>query len=948
MSLSLPVLGNYDLIVIGGATGGVAAALSAAAAGKNVFIAAQEPYFGEDICSTGRLVPPTDTPIDTPLARKLFTAPVLRPIAIKATLENALIEADIPFEFGATPIALLQDANGLAGVVLSGKGGAFTVLGRRVIDATPAAQLARLGGAAFSEWPAEAETTFSRVRLTCDTAYDGTFEELGRISLPDSGVDEWSLRRTSFNIPVPKLSPEIVTIAESKLRNATWTNRTSWIAPRVDWLPQDAIAGGPYPLEAPHTLALEAFRSSIPGLDVLGPCAAVSREDAARIIHATVAIPLGERLGETIAEAAPIDPKTCKLLGKASSDSRRMDLIREFHDDKRPVVKLEGLLDLPRLAEVDVLVVGGGTGGAPAAIAAAREGAKTLLLEAQFDLGGVGTLGCISRYCCGWRRGFTGEVTWALRQSSPDPDHFNQEEWDSVHKGDWMRRQIENAGGTIWFGAVVTGALREGDKVKGVVVTTPWGSGLIEAKTVIDSTGSADVAYAAGCECTSIAEDNLAVQGSGLPSLPIPPCYNNTDYTFIDDNNPADITRAMVIARRRFQNAFDLSPIPGTRERRQIVGDITVRPEDVYTARTWHDTICHSVSDFDSHGYVLSPLFHVQQSSPHYIYEADLPMGALLPRGVSGLAVTGLAISGDRDAMPIFRMQPDIQNHAFAIGIAAAMAVAEDGDFRSIPIRGLQRKLMPWRAIPESVLIHEDRGPWSDTALESAANSPLDLHSELSVLLDGGKRSIPYLKHRLETVGEDPVKVQCAKILAALGDSSGEEVIIDHLAKAEEWDAGWDFKGMGQFGASESELDGCIHLLAGIRSEKARDAVLAKFEQLGDKPVFSHVRALCVYAQTFADPVFAKPLADVLRKGGISGHDWQAITDELADIPPDTNDTTTRNRTLIELSLAKALFLCGDDEALGEKILRRYAGDIRGYFAKYARITLDRHLTAGH
>ena len=945
MSFFLPVYGSFDLIVIGGATGGVAAALSAKTAGHRVFIAAQESYFGEDICATGRLVFPKGVITDSELAKKIYSEPVLRPLAVKATLEEALVEKSIPFEFGAVPLALLKDPEGLAGVVLSGKGGAFAVLGRAIIDTTPAAQLARIGGAAFAEWPTDAETTFSRVRLTSDTAHDGTFDELGRISLPDSGSDEWSLRRTSFRIPVPKLSPDIVALAESKLRDATWTPKTSWIAPRVDWTPQDAIAGGPFNYESPETLPLDAFQTSIPGLHVLGACAAVSRTDAAQITLAPNAIILGERLGKTVEPAVSINPKECTLFGKASTDSRRRNTIRDFHDDSLARIELKGLPELSVLANVDVLVVGGGTGGAPAAIAAAREGVKTLVLEGQYDLGGTGTLGCISRYCCGWRHGFTEEITRALRQASADPAHFNRNEWDSVHKGDWMRREIEKAGGKIWFGAMATGALRKGNRICGVIVSTPWGSGIVEATTIIDATGSADIAFAAGCGCTAIAEDNLAIQGAGLPSLLIPPCYHNTDYTFIDDNNPADVTRAMVVARRRFHDAFDLSPIPGTRERRQIAGDVTVRPQDVYTKRTWHDTICHSVSDFDSHGYVLSPLFHILPSNPHYIYEADLPMRALLPRGTVGLAVTGLAISGDRDAMPIFRMQPDIQNHAFAIGLAAAMAIATNGEFRDIPIRTLQRKLMPWRLVPESALVQDDMPPWPDAAIESAANGSLDLYSELSVLLDGGKRSIPYLKHRLGTIKNDLVKLQCAKTLAALGDDSGEKIIINHIESAKEWDAGWNFKGMGQFGASESELDGCIHLLTIIRSTKARNAILVKIGQLGDKPVFSHVRALCVYAQAFADPVFAKPLADVLRQNGLNGHDWQALTDELADIPPDTNDTTTRNRSLIELCLAKAILLCGDDDGIAEKILRRYANDVRGTFAKYARITLARYLS---
>lgn len=47
----------------------------------------------------------------------------------------------------------------------------------------------------------------------------------------------------------------------------------------------------------------------------------------------------------------------------------------------------------------DVIVVGGGPGGCAAAISAAREGAKTLLIEAMGQLGGMGTAGMVPAWC---------------------------------------------------------------------------------------------------------------------------------------------------------------------------------------------------------------------------------------------------------------------------------------------------------------------------------------------------------------------------------------------------------------------------------------------------------------------------------------------------------------------------------------------------------------------
>ena len=47
----------------------------------------------------------------------------------------------------------------------------------------------------------------------------------------------------------------------------------------------------------------------------------------------------------------------------------------------------------------DVIVVGGGPAGCTAATAAAREGARTLLIEAEGALGGMGTLGLVPWFC---------------------------------------------------------------------------------------------------------------------------------------------------------------------------------------------------------------------------------------------------------------------------------------------------------------------------------------------------------------------------------------------------------------------------------------------------------------------------------------------------------------------------------------------------------------------
>jgi len=96
---------------------------------------------------------------------------------------------------------------------------------------------------------------------------------------------------------------------------------------------------------------------------------------------------------------------------------------------------------------------------------------------------------------------------------------------------EWYRRELRKAGADIWFGALACGAVVEGNRVRGVVVATQNGRGIVLAHTVIDATGNADIAAAAGAACMSTDQEHVAVQGTGMPPCKPGDHYNNTDYT---------------------------------------------------------------------------------------------------------------------------------------------------------------------------------------------------------------------------------------------------------------------------------------------------------------------------------------------------------------------------------------------------------------------------------
>lgn len=161
-------------------------------------------------------------------------------------------------------------------------------------------------------------------------------------------------------------------------------------------------------------------------------------------------------------------------------------------------------------ARPDVLVVGGGPAGVAAAIAAARNGAETLLIEQRGYLGGMGTAALVPAFCPftdGEKpvvRGIGLDLLNKMKQSCGDV--YNSMHRDSLS---WVPIDVEllkrlydeevtESGAKLLFHTVVDQVLGEGEQVKGVVVSNKTGRSVIRAKLYIDATGDADVAALAG------------------------------------------------------------------------------------------------------------------------------------------------------------------------------------------------------------------------------------------------------------------------------------------------------------------------------------------------------------------------------------------------------------------------------------------------------------------
>lgn len=194
------------------------------------------------------------------------------------------------------------------------------------------------------------------------------------------------------------------------------------------------------------------------------------------------------------------------------------------------------------LGEYDVLVAGGGPAGIGAAVAAARGGAKTLLIESMGCVGGTGTIGALPF----WLGATTGSIPYykmlekGLAYSElPHPKKavggIFEEAMDLLRSADMgvgpavmgqtehypgldrlgchdeftydleggkrvLEQMILTSGAEILYFTHVVGVEAQGGAVKGVFVSNKSGISYIRAKRFVDTTGDGDVAAYAGFE----------------------------------------------------------------------------------------------------------------------------------------------------------------------------------------------------------------------------------------------------------------------------------------------------------------------------------------------------------------------------------------------------------------------------------------------------------------
>jgi hypothetical protein len=204
--------------------------------------------------------------------------------------------------------------------------------------------------------------------------------------------------------------------------------------------------------------------------------------------------------------------------------------------------------------EFDVVVAGGGTAGVICAIAAARQGAKTILVENKGYVGGVAVEGgtALHSFFNLWKafpgvekrqlvKGIPAEMIERLTARGGATGYAEMEKhyvYDSVctaidtemYKLN-AHEMLDEAGVYVCVNTLLAGAVVEGSRVKGVILESRSGREVIFAKSFVDCTGYADLAAHAGASYTE-PNDYAVVNSMGLGNVDIEKYYK-----FLEDRD---------------------------------------------------------------------------------------------------------------------------------------------------------------------------------------------------------------------------------------------------------------------------------------------------------------------------------------------------------------------------------------------------------------------------
>lgn len=398
--------------------------------------------------------------------------------------------------------------------------------------------------------------------------------------------------------------------------------------------------------------------------------------------------------------------------------------------------------DIPITRDVVVIVVGGGPAGLCAAIASARNGARTVLIERFGYLGGTATaslMACIN----GFRnqvepnatqvvRGIAEEIVLTLKKlgglgKSPykqatfatEPGQLEYSYAIDTEKFKHLALKLcVDAGVDLLFHTAFCDAIVDEATLRGVIVENKSGRQALMARVVVDASGDADVAARAGAPFWQTVRDEAPrlndtlmyrIQfGASRPEGTFACDFGSNAVVWgpgvsgpINGADGDELSRGEIDTRLRVYDDFaakqarhpeladarvvETPPLLGVRQTRFVEGEYTLTAEDALEGRRFDDVVA------------ISPcaIIHYYGYRRYLDHEGyDIPYRCLVPKRIDGLLVAGRCISSEQQPYESHRAMVNIMAIGQAAGTAAALCARDGVTPRDLDVPLLQATLL--------------------------------------------------------------------------------------------------------------------------------------------------------------------------------------------------------------------------------------------------------------
>ena len=370
----------------------------------------------------------------------------------------------------------------------------------------------------------------------------------------------------------------------------------------------------------------------------------------------------------------------------------------------------------------DIIVCGAGCAGFCAAVAAARLGAKTALVEKYNTPGGILTvLGSNSidqfnnPFIPDRKMVITG-IGWefVLRlhregyaripdMNAPRRDHMQYGvKVNPVAAAKVMDDMLLESDVSLYYGQSVVDAETSDGRIESILISTKAGLKRLRAKIFIDCTGDGDLAAFSGAGFAA-GNGNGVFQPGTLRYYPavdaddkILNYGDNRNHVKLDVTDSDSITRSEIASRKMIfeqmkkgDRIMAVAPAVAPREGRRIAGLTEMKVEDYCAGRVFEDSVCYSYWFVDIHR-------DGQPAFIQYITHEKTPtirLSAMNSRDISNLMMAGRCVSSDRETNSSLRVKASCMAMGQAAGTAAAVAVRYGLDAAKVPADAVREAL---------------------------------------------------------------------------------------------------------------------------------------------------------------------------------------------------------------------------------------------------------------